>query len=310
MKAARPSRQPRGHLDAGPREATARPAPQRRRTPSRGRGCLSPRRARGRSTVTAARPSRQPCYPTVSLRSHASMPRAMPTPPPTVGRPALRRADVPPCRHRAAVWQPKLNSLHRRGGRRRRRSGGGSGGEAPRRRPGGGRGGARPSGVAALGPAAAAILRFRPPPIVDCFERGAVSLSALRRSGCSAAGPRPGSGRRRRLVQGRVASAGAPAHVAARAPARMQRSASSAAGAAAPRRRVAQGAPALVRVRSPAHLPRSPPMPCSTMAARMEASDLVIIPLGPQNSVADTLCWDKSTFSKNGITESESQKLM
>ena len=37
------------------------------------------------------------------------MPRAMPTPPPTVGRPALRRADVPPCRHRAAVWQPKLN---------------------------------------------------------------------------------------------------------------------------------------------------------------------------------------------------------
>ena len=96
VTAARPSRQPRGHLDAGPREATARPAPQRRRTPSRGRGCLAPRRARGRSTVTAARPSRQPCYPTVSLRSHASMPRAMPTPPPTVGRPALRRAAVPP----------------------------------------------------------------------------------------------------------------------------------------------------------------------------------------------------------------------
>ena len=86
--AARPSHQPRGHLGAGPRDATAGPAPQRRRTPSG---------AAAKEQQAGQRPGLARAANCSGRGLNVRMPRT---------REAVLSAAVQLCRHRAAVRQP------------------------------------------------------------------------------------------------------------------------------------------------------------------------------------------------------------
>jgi hypothetical protein len=86
--AARPSHQPRGHLGAGPRDATAGPAPQRRRTPSG---------AAAKEQQAGQRPGLARAANCSGRGRNVRWPRT---------REAVLSAAVQLCRHRAAVRQP------------------------------------------------------------------------------------------------------------------------------------------------------------------------------------------------------------